>query len=321
MDKPFVYITRKLPDKVLVPLQEIAEVEMWPYEEKPVPTDILKEKAALASGLITMLSDEINQEIFENSPHLKIIANLAVGFNNIDIKAASEKGVYVCNTPDVLTETTADLTFALLMATARRVVEAAQYIQDGKWQDWSPFLLAGQDIFSKTIGIVGMGRIGQAVARRALGFNMNVLYHNRSQNKEAENQLKATYCDFDTLLKQSDYVVCLTPLTPETTKLFNDHAFSKMKQEAIFINVSRGAVVDENALINALTKKEIAAAGLDVFEKEPIAPSHPLLALDNVVALPHIGSSSFETRWKMCQLVIDNTISVLKGEKPKALVN
>jgi glyoxylate reductase len=321
LSKPFVYITRMLPEEVLTPLKEIAEVEMWPHEETPVPADILKNKATKAVGLITMLSDQIDQEIFENSPNLKVVANLAVGFNNIDIKAASKKGVYVCNTPDVLTETTADLTFALLMATARRIVEAAEYVKAGKWLDWSPFLLAGHDIFGKTIGIVGMGRIGQAVAKRALGFNMNVLYHNRSQNLEAESELGVTYLDFESLLEQSDYVVCLTPLTNETVNLFNEDAFIKMKNQGIFINVSRGAVVDENALYNALENKEIAAAGLDVFEKEPILPNHPLLQLENVVALPHIGSSSFETRWKMCELVVENISRTLHGNKPKTIVN
>lgn len=321
MDKPFIYITRKLPDEVVEPLKGIAEVEMWPHEEKPVPGEILKEKSAKASGLITMLSDQITQEIFDNGTHLKVVANLAVGFNNIDVQAATEKGVFVCNTPDVLTETTADLTFALLMATARRIVEAAEFVKAGKWQDWSPFLLAGHDVFGKTLGIVGMGRIGEAVAKRALGFNMNVLYHNRSQNARAEQELGVTYCDFNSLLEQSDYVVCLTPLTPETANLFGEAAFKKMKKQAIFINVSRGPVVDEEALYHALINKEIAAAGLDVFEKEPITQDHPLLKLDNVVALPHIGSSSFETRWKMCELVVDNIVRTLTGDKPRTLVN
>jgi glyoxylate reductase len=321
MNKPYVFITRKLPDKAIEPLTTFVEVKMWPYEDVPVPREVLLSEAKKADALLTMLSDRIDREVMEAGRSLKVVANLAVGFDNIDISFATERGIAVCNTPDVLTDTTADLTFALLLATARRVVEAAEFVKAGEWKSWSPLLLAGHDVHHKTIGIVGMGKIGQAVAKRAAGFDMNILYHNRSKNEEAERKLGAVYCSFPELLEQSDFVVCLTPLTNETRHLFNRKAFQTMKRSAIFINAARGAVVDEEALYDALVSGEIAGAGLDVFAKEPIAPTHPLLALKNVVALPHIGSASTETRVKMMELCCRNIIAVLKGEKPETLVN
>lgn len=319
--KPFVYITRKIPQEAIAELQKIADVEMWQEEEKAVPREILLEKAEKAQGLFTMLSDKIDQELLEKAPHLKVVANLAVGFDNIDVDAATQKGIAVCNTPDVLTDTTADLTFALLMATGRRIVEAAEFVKEGSWDSWSPLLLAGTDIHHKTLGIVGMGRIGEAVAKRASGFEMKVLYHNRSRKEEAEQKLGLDYRSFDQLLKESDYVVCLTPLTPETRDLFNEKAFQSMKETAFFINVSRGGTVDEEALDKALTEGWIAGAGLDVFREEPIPSDHPLLKHKNVVALPHIGSSSKETRLDMARLTSRNIIKVLQGEKPIAIVN
>ncbi|WP_183187239.1 2-hydroxyacid dehydrogenase [Anoxybacteroides rupiense] len=321
MVKPYVFVTRKLPDEIIAPLKEYAEVTMWPYEDVAVSREVLLEEATKADALLTMLSEQIDGEIMEAGKSLKVIANLAVGFDNIDVPLATEKGIAICNTPDVLTDTTADLTFALLLAAARRMVEAAEFIKNGEWKSWSPFLLAGTDVHHKTIGIVGMGKIGQAVAKRAAGFDMNILYHNRSRNEQAEAQLGAVYCSFSELLQQSDFIVCLTPLTKETRHLFNRSAFQMMKRSAIFINASRGAVVDEAALYEALVQQEIAGAGLDVFTKEPIDPSHPLLSLKNVVALPHIGSASVETRCNMMELCCQNILAVLKGETPKTLVN
>ncbi|WP_420768715.1 2-hydroxyacid dehydrogenase [Parageobacillus thermoglucosidasius] len=321
MTRPYVFITRKLPDHIVAPIKEIAEVAMWPYDDIQVPRDVLMNEAKKADALLTMVSDVVDEEILEAGKSLKVVANMGVGFDNIDIPAATKHGIAVCNTPDVLTDTTADLTFALLLATARRVVEAAQWIKEGKWKSWSPFLLAGADVHHKTIGIVGMGKIGQAVAKRAAGFDMNILYHNRSRNKEAEQRLGATYCPFDELLEAADFVVCLTPLTKETRHMFNSETFRKMKRSAIFINASRGAVVDEQALYAALVNGEIAAAGLDVFEHEPIGASHPLLTLTNVVALPHIGSATKETRTKMMELCCRNIIAVLEGKRPETLVN
>lgn len=318
--KPFIYITRKLPEAAVAPLTKEFEVEMWEREDAPVPRDILLEKAEKASALLTMLSDKVDRELLQGASYLKVVANLAVGFDNIDLEAAKEKGVIITNTPDVLTETTADLTFALLMATARRIVEADRYIKEGKWKSWSPLLLAGMDIHHKTMGIVGMGSIGEAVARRAKGFNMEVLYHNRSRKSEAEETLGVRYVSFDDLLAQSDFVVVLAPLNEETQGMFQEDQFTKMKETAIFINAARGAIVNEAALEQALKRGDIAGAGLDVFETEPINDDHPLLQFDQVVAIPHIGSSSKDTRHDMMTLCVENIQAVLNGDNPKTEV-
>src|SRR5690625_917520 len=241
-------------------------------------------------------------------------------YGNINIAEATQKRIIVTHTHEVLTETTADLTFALLMATARRLIEESDYIREDKWGPWSPFQLAGADVHHKTIGIVGMGRIGEAVAKRAKGFGMSILYYNRSRKYEAENTLGAVYTEFDTLLEKADFVVSLAPLTAETKHVFNEQAFQKMKKSAIFINASRGGTMDERALYKALQEKEITAAGLDVFEKEPIHSDHPLVNLDNVVCLPHIGSASMETRVGMFNLCLDNIALFFDGDKPKTPV-
>ncbi|MFS0863670.1 2-hydroxyacid dehydrogenase [Fredinandcohnia sp. 179-A 10B2 NHS] len=321
MMKPYVFITRKLSKEAIKPLEAVAEVHMWPEDEVAVPREVLMEEAKKADGILTMLSDKIDKELIDNAPNLKVIANLAVGFDNIDVEYATEKGIAVCNTPDVLTDTTADLTFALLLATARRIVEAAEFVKEGNWKSWSPLLLAGHDVHHKTLGIVGMGKIGEAVAKRALGFDMEVLYHNRSRKIETEEKLGVVYTSFEDLLEASDFIICLTPLTEQTKNLFTAESFTKMKKSAVFINVSRGPVVDETALYEALVNGEIAAAGLDVFVKEPIEKSHPLVTLPNVVALPHIGSSSTETRTIMMQLCANNIKLVLESQEPETLVN
>jgi glyoxylate reductase len=318
--KPYIYVTRKLPEEILSPLKENYEVEMWDDENVSVPREILLEKSHKAGGILSMLSDSIDRELIEQSPNLKVVANLAVGFDNIDVKAANEKGVAVCNTPDVLTDTTADLTFGLMMATARRLIEADKYVREGKWKSWSPLLMAGADLHHKTVGIIGMGSIGEAFAKRAKGFDMNILYHNRSRKLNAEEALGAEYASLEALLSHSDYVVCLAPLTPETKGLLQKEQFEMMKSSAIFINAARGPIVNEDALYQALVSGEIAAAGLDVFEKEPIDETHPLLSLDNVVVLPHIGSSSVETRMEMMELCVSNIKAVLEGDTPKTLV-
>ena len=313
-------MTRKCTEQQLQPLYDFADVEMWHEEEIPCPRELLLEKARSADGLLTMLSDTIDKQLLDEAKQLKVVANLAVGYDNIDLQYADQKGIVICNTPDVLTDTTADLTFGLLLSTARRLLEAADYVKSDQWKSWGPLLLAGYDVHHKTIGIVGMGKIGQAVAKRATGFEMNILYHNRTKNKEAEKTLGARYCSFDELLKTADYVVCLTPLTEETRGLFNKDSFEKMKKTAIFINAGRGAVVNEQDLYEALSAKQIAGAGLDVFLQEPIEASHPLVTLDSVVALPHIGSASYETRYTMMNLCAENIVAVLKGSLPKTRV-
>lgn len=319
--KPFVYVTRKCPEEQLKNLYEIAEVEMWHEEDIVCPRPVLLEKAKHAVALFTMLSDVVDRELLDSAKNLKVVANCAVGYDNIDVECATEKGIAICNTPDVLNDTTADLTFGLLMATARRIVEASEFVKNGEWKSWSPLLLAGSDIHHKTIGIVGMGKIGQALAKRASGFDMDILYHNRSRNETAEKKLGATYCELSDLLQKSDFVVCLTPLTDETHHLFNSDLFRMMKNSAIFINASRGAVVNEEDLYQALLRHEIAGAGLDVFENEPIDASHPLLTLSNVVALPHIGSASIETRQTMMLLCSENIVNALLNKEPKTRIN
>ncbi|CEG28420.1 2-hydroxyacid dehydrogenase [Bacillus sp. B-jedd] len=321
MLKPYIFITRKLPEEVIEGLKEKYDVEMWDKEDIPVSKERLLEEAGKADALLTMLSDPIDETVLNEGAKLKVVANLAVGYDNIDVPAASGKGIAVCNTPDVLTDTTADLTFALMMAAARRLVEAAELIKEDKWKSWSPLLLAGQDIHHKTIGIVGMGKIGATVAKRATGFDMNILYHNRSRKIEVEEAIGAQYVSFEELVTESDFIVCLTPLTNETRGLFTRDVFRKMKKTAIFVNAARGPVVDEQALYEALSEGDIAGAGLDVFEREPISAGHPLLKLKNVTAIPHIGSSSIETRMSMMKLCADNIDLVLSGEAPKTIVN
>ncbi|MDR0139913.1 D-glycerate dehydrogenase [Metabacillus idriensis] len=321
MKTPKIFITRKCPEERLKALKELGEVEMWEKEDVPCPRGLLLEKAKEADALLTMLSDQVDEELLNKAENVKVIANLAVGYDNINLQYAKEKKVIITNTPDVLTDTTADLTFALILTAARRVVEAADYVKAGKWTSWSPLLLAGADVHHKTIGIVGMGKIGQAVAKRAKGFDMNILYHNRSRDYDAENNLDAAYTSFDELLAQSDFVVCMTPLTNETKHMFNAESFRKMKSSALFINSSRGGTVVEKDLIKALESGEIAGAGLDVFEKEPISADHPLLKLPNTVALPHIGSATAETRYAMIDCCVQNILLVLTGKAPITPLN
>ncbi|SFJ40552.1 glyoxylate reductase [Halobacillus dabanensis] len=314
MDKPKIFITRRLPEEVIDPYKSKFDIEMWPEEQEPVTRDVLLQKSSTCEGLLTMLGDKVDEELIQQSKNLSIVANMAVGYDNVDVPLAEKHKIAVTNTPDVLTETTADLAFSLLMATARRLLEANQFIKENNWNHWAPLMLVGSDIHHKTIGIVGMGRIGEAVARRAKGFNMNVLYHNRSRKPEAEEEIGAEFVSFDTLLEQADYVVCLTPLTDETKYLFNKEAFRKMKDTAFFINVSRGATMDETALQEAIVDKEIAGAGLDVFENEPIDAAHPLLGLPEVICSPHIGSATKETRYKMMCMSLDNLVHHFEGK-------
>ena len=315
MDK--IYITRKLPEEIVEPLRGKFEVQMWHSESITMTNEEIKTNAKDAHALWTMLADNIDRALIESLPNLKVISNFAVGFNNIDIEAAKERNIAVTNTPGVLTETTADLTFALLLATARRITEVEQEIRSGNWNSWSPMQYTGMDVFGATLGIVGMGRIGEAVARRAKGFDMNVLYHNRSRKLDAEEMYGFTYTELDELLKQSDFVILLTPLTPETKGLIGERELSLMKETAAIINVARGGIVDEQALYEALVSKKIWAAGLDVFEQEPVPLDHPLLTLPNVTMSPHIGSASIRTRLAMMQMNAKDIEAVLENREPQ----
>ncbi|MCM3080211.1 2-hydroxyacid dehydrogenase [Brevibacillus invocatus] len=319
--RPSVYITRRIPDSTLEKISEVCQVEMWEEEDVPVPRDVLEEKIENIDGLFCLLTETIDEALLQKAKQLKVISNMAVGYNNIDLDAATEKGIFVTNTPGVLTETTADLTFALLMATARRIVEASDFLREGSWKTWSPMLLTGQDVYGATLGIIGMGRIGESLAKRAKGFDMRILYHNRSRKEEAEKTWGIEYADLDSLLRESDFVCVMTPYTEETRNLIGERELSLMKNSAILINTARGGIVNEAALYEALKQNKIWAAGIDVFEQEPVSPDHPLLTLPNVVTLPHIGSASIQTRTRMAELAAANLIQGVMGKPPRNRVN
>jgi glyoxylate reductase len=293
---------------------------MWEEVDIPVPRQVLEKEIVKVDGLFCLLTDSIDHPLLEKAEKLKVISNMAVGYNNIDIEAAKSKGITVTNTPGVLTETTADLTFALLMATARRVIESSSYLRKGNWKTWSPMQLTGQDVYGATLGIIGMGRIGAALVKRAQGFDMKVLYHNRSRKLDLEKNFPMTFVKLDQLLKESDFVCVMTPYTTETRHLIGARELALMKKTAVLINTARGGIVDENALYNALQSGQIWAAGLDVFEEEPVPLTHPLLTLPNVVTLPHIGSASINTRLQMAHLATDNLLLALNNQTPRHVV-
>lgn len=321
MPKPKVYVTRELPERGLKIIMERFDAEVWP-EYAPPPKKTIIEKAKDVDALATLLSDKIDAEVFDAAPKLKMIAQLAVGFDNVDVQEATKRGIYVSNTPEVLTDTTADFAWTLLMALARRVVEADKYVRMGKWKvGWHPAMLQGRDVYGATMGIVGAGRIGYAVAKRATGFSMKILFYDVIPRPEMEKDFGAKKVDLNELLKQSDFVSVHVPLMKETHHLINAEKLRLMKKTAYLINNSRGPVVDEKALYEALNAGRIAGAGLDVFEQEPTSLANPLLKLDNVVVAPHISSASYETRSKMAEMVADNLIAFFEGKKPPNLIN
>jgi glyoxylate reductase len=321
MSKPKVYVTRELPERGIKIIRTRFDVEVWP-EYAPPPKKVIIEKARSVDALATLLSDKIDAEVFDAAPKLKIVSQLAVGFDNIDVKEATKRGIYVTNTPEVLTDTTADFAWALLMAVARRVVEADRYVRDRQWKvGWHPNMMTGRDVYGATIGVVGAGRIGFAVAKRAKGFNMRILFHDAIPRPEMEKELGAKSVDLDTLLKESDFVSIHVPLLKETHHLMNEQRLKLMKKTAYLINNSRGPVVDEKALFKALKGGWIAGAGLDVFEQEPTSVDNPLLKLANVVVAPHISSASLETRSQMAEMVAENLVAFFEGRKPPNLIN
>ncbi|MGE7183199.1 2-hydroxyacid dehydrogenase [Peribacillus sp. NPDC006672] len=318
--KPKIYITRKLPEQIIDGLSGNYDVRMWDHEDIPVPREVLEQEMKEVEGLLCLLTEQIDESLIEKAANLKIIANMAVGHNNIDVQSATKRGIMVTNTPGVLTETTADLTFGLLLATARRLMEAEDYLRSGRWETWSPMQLTGQDVHGATLGIIGLGRIGEALAKRAKGFNMNLVYFNRSRKYEQEKELGIEYQPLEKLLQISDFVCVMLPLTPETAYMIGKEQLKLMKGTAVLINTARGGIIDENALYQALKNQEIWAAGLDVFEEEPVPLDHPLLTLPNVVTLPHIGSASIATRLKMATLAVQNLKEGLSGDSPRNLV-
>jgi glyoxylate reductase len=322
--KPRVFVTRKIPDEGLKLITEKFDTSVWPSEEPPTIQEIIRNTVD-CEGLVTLLSDPIGAEVIDKLPKLKVIAQYAVGYDNIDVARATERNIAVTNTPGVLTETTADLTWALIMAASRRIVEADRYIRDKNWNvAWGPEMLLGSDIHDATIGIVGFGRIGSAVAKRAAGFNMKIIYHTRSENEytqEIKKIANAESVDLNTLLRESDIVTLHIPLSAETQQLLGEKEFNLMKRGAVIVNTSRGAIIDEDALFKALESSHLGAAGLDVFVKEPLQHDSPLLRLSNIVLAPHIGSASVKTRATMATMCAENLIAVLNGERPPNLVN
>jgi glyoxylate reductase len=315
-----VFITRNLPTN-LEKLKQIATVEVW-SERQPPPYEILLKKVRDIDGILCLLTDQIDSQLMETGASVKVISQMAVGYDNIDITAATARQIPVGHTPGVLTDATADLTWALLMASARRVVEGDRATRAGQWRTWEPDFLLGPNVTGATLGIVGLGRIGQAVARRAKGFDMRILYTSRQRCElELEQSLGVEFVTFEHLLQASDFVTIHTPLTEQTLNLFRQPQFELMKRSAILINTARGSIVDQEALYHALRAGEIAAAALDVTEPEPIPMDSPLLSLSNLILTPHIGSASLQTRQKMAEMAIDNLIAGLKGEPLPHCVN
>ncbi len=317
--QPEVFVTRRLPEKAMDMLKQECKLEVNPHDRTLTRAE-LEKGIQDVDAMISLLTDTIDADLLDINPDLQVIANYAVGYDNIDVEACTERGIRVSNTPGVLTETTADLTWALLMAVARRVVEGDKYTRAGKYESWGPMLMLGSDVYGKKLGIIGLGRIGKAVARRAAGFDMEVVYYNRSRKKEFEAEQGIKFREFDSLLAESDFISIHTPLTPETEKMIGEKEFKMMKNSAYVVNTSRGAVIDEKALLHALREKEIAGAGIDVYEDEPkLTPG--LVSQDNLVMLPHIGSASVAARTKMAVMAAENVLAGLNNDEMPNLIN
>jgi len=318
--KKKIIVYERVEQPVLEQLEEMFDVHFF----KNIDTKRHKQFLTClheAEGIIG-IDLPVDEELLNHAPKLKVVSNVSVGYNNLNIEQLTKRGIMATNTPNILTDTVADAIFALLLATARRIPELDQFVKTKQWTELLTSAQYGVDVHHKTIGIIGMGRIGQAIAQRAYGgFNMDVLYHSRTRKQGAEERFQATYCSLETLLQEADFIVLMTPLTDETRGLIGGNEFKQMKNSAIFINGSRGQTVVEKELIYALKTGEIAAAGLDVFEMEPVSFDNPLLQMNNVVTLPHIGSSTHETELKMSQLAAKNLIAGLRGDKPPTLIN
>jgi glyoxylate reductase len=319
MSKPKVFVTRIIPDAGLKMVQDFCEVDLW-TEELPPSRDVMLARVQAIDGLLCLLTDRVDAELLDAAgPQIKVVSNHAVGFDNIAVPDCTARSIPVGNTPGILTDATADFAWALLMAASRRIVEAERYVKAGKWKTWGPSLLLGSDFAGATLGIVGFGRIGQAMTKRASGFDMRVIYYDPVAPPNPE--LNAQSVDLDTLLRESDFVSLHTPLTPETTGLMNRAAFAKMKSEAVLVNTSRGPVVEMDALYDALKHGEIFAAALDVTIPEPLPMDSPLLELDNLIVVPHIASASKATRTNMSILAAENLIAGLQGKRLPNCVN
>jgi glyoxylate reductase len=319
--RPKVYVTRTIPEPGLAIVKAAADVSAWEREDVPPPRDVLQREVADVDGLLSLLTDPIDAALMDAAPRLKVVSNFAVGYDNIDVPAATARGIVVTNTPEVLTETVADFAFCLMLAAARRLVEADAYTRVGRWKTWEPLLLAGQDVYGTTLGLIGLGRIGSAVARRAKGFGMQVLYFDVVRREDLEAAQGIEFGWMDDVLRTSDFISVHVPLSAQTRHLISGPQFALMKPTAVFVNTSRGPVVDQAALADALRMRTIYAAGIDVFEREPVDPDDPLLKLDNVIVAPHIASASVPTRVKMATLAAENLVAVLDGRRPPNPVN
>src|SRR5713101_2049737 len=319
MPKPKVFATHSLFDAARKILQESCDVEYWAKPERPPREEVLR-RAKDKEGLVCLLTEKINEELLRNAPKLRIAANVAVGFDNIDVAACTTRGVVATNTPGVLDETTADFAWTLLMAVARRLGEGEALARSGQWKNWDLDQLVGADVWGKTLGLVGFGRIGRAVARRAAGFQMKVIYYDSVRAPlDVERGFHVECRDLSALLGESDFVSVHVPLLPETRGLFNAKTFAQMKPTSFLINTSRGPVVEETALVQALENKKIAGAALDVYENEPAI--HPGLQRPNVVLTPHIASASLETRTKMACMAAENVVALFTGRRPPNILN
>lgn len=317
MSKPKVFVTRIIPETGLALVRDFCEAHIW-QDELPPSHDEIERHVSNVDGLLSLLTDKIDAQVMDAAPHLKVISNMAVGVDNVDVAAATARRLPVGNTPGVLTDATADMAFALLMSAARRVVEAEKFLRAGNWRTWGPQLLLGADFVGATLGIIGFGRIGQAVAKRAQGFDMRVVYYDPTVPQPAYGAIPI---DLDILLRESDFISLHVPLTPETRHIINAETLSKMKPNAILVNTARGPVVDQQALYMALKSKQIFAAALDVTDPEPLPLDSPLLELENCIIVPHIASASRHTRDMMAYMSAKNLIAGLKGEKLPTCVN
>lgn len=320
MAKPKVFVTRIIPNKGLDLVKEFCEVDLWTDDLPPGRDELLK-RVKDVDGLLCLLTEDIDSEVMDAAgSQLKVISNYAVGFDNIDVDAATERKIPVGNTPDVLTDATADFSFALMMNAGRHILEGDRYVRAGKWKTWSPMLFLGNEMRGSTLGLVGFGRIGKAMARRAVGFDMNVIYYDPLETRR-DPDVKADSVDFETLLEESDFISLHTPLTSDTHQLIDAESLSRMKPNAVLVNTSRGPVIDMDALYEALRDHKIFAAGLDVTNPEPLPMDHPLLTLDNFIIAPHIASASRSARDKMAWLAAKNLIAGLEGSHLPNCVN
>ncbi|MEC9006089.1 MAG: D-glycerate dehydrogenase [Nitrospirota bacterium] len=321
MSKPRVLVTRQIPESALNVLRECADVDLW-QENVPIPRHVFLKKVSDIEGLYCLLTDTVDEELLEQAPRLHVVSTMAVGYDHIDVRACTKRKIPVGNTPGVLTETTADFAFALLMAAARRIGEGSEFVKAGHWGAWDPALLLGQDIYGATLGLVGFGRIGQAVARRAKGFGMRVLVsHTHCVSKEILRETGVAQVPFDQVVAESDFLSLHVPFTESTQHLIGQGVFKRMKSTAILINTSRGKVVDQRALYRALKECQITYAALDVTDPEPLSAQDPLLVLPNCLVVPHIASASVSTRTKMAIMAVENLRAGLNGQLLPYCVN